>query len=357
MEIKPLDAAEEEEYQEYVLSSPGGNYCHDIAWKRVFQETYGKEPAYWICRENGRITGAAPAFWLESLLFGRSLVSMPYLDYGGILHDTPEAGAELVETLKLAAASRRAALEIRQERPLADPAPPNHKVKMVLDLRGRREETYWKELDAKVRNQVRKAEKSGIAVRAGGEELLPEFYRVFCVNMRDLGSPVHPADLFRNVLRHLPGAEIVLADHGGYVVGGLVRIHWKDAMIIPWASTLRKYRALCPNNAIYWETLREAFHRGCASVDFGRSTKEAGTYKFKLQWLAKEEPLPWYAFSADALTHRAAGGRGQEMPASVPAPAEEGKLGVMGLAAELWRKLPARYANWLGPRIRGAFSN
>lgn len=343
MEVKPLEPAGEQEYQEFVLSSPGGNYCHDIAWKHVIQDTYGKEPAYFITREGGRITGAAPAFWLESMLFGRRLVSMPYLDYGGILGATPAAEGELLEALKLAAASRHAALEVRQETPLgALEAPANHKVKMRLKLAGRSEEGYWKELDAKVRNQVRKAEKSGITVRAGGEELLAEFYRVFCVNMRDLGSPVHPAELFRSVLRHLPGAQIVLADMGGYAIGGLVRIQWKDTMIIPWASTLRKYRAQCPNNAIYWDTLREAFRRGCAAVDFGRSTKEAGTYRFKQQWLADEEPLPWYAF-------------GQGAPA--PEPAEEGRGGVMALATELWSRLPARYANWLGPQIRGAISN
>lgn len=345
MEVRPLEPGDEREWSDFIRAHPGGNYCLDPAWKEIIAEAYGKEPAWWICREGalGRITGVAAAFWLDSLLFGRQLVGLPYLDYGGILASTRAAEDELLEALKHAAGARRARLEIRQEKPLeALGAPPNRKVKMGLDLAGRTVQSYWDSLDAKVRNQIRKAEKSGIVVRTGREELLDAFYRVFCVNMRDLGSPVHAKGFFLEVLRRLPGAEIVLAEQNGWCVGGLLRIHWGDTLSIPWASTLRAYRASCPNNAIYWDTLATAFRRGCARVDFGRSTRGEGTYKFKQQWLAAEEPLPWYSFAARAL-------------APAPVAAEPG--GIMRMASALWAKLPARYANRIGPPIRAALAN
>lgn len=345
MEVKPLEPGDEREWSDFVQSRPGANYCLDLAWKDIISATYGKEPSYWVCREGGsrRITGVAAAFWMESLIFGRKLVALPYLDYGGVLAENEAAESELLEALRWSAGTRRASLELRQEVPLRNmPAPVSAKVKMRLDLRGRSVEAYWSSLDAKVRNQIRKAEKSGVTVRAGREELLDRFYRVFCVNMRDLGSPVHRRELFAEVLRRLPGAEIVLAELNGWCVGGLFRIRWGETMNIPWASTLRSYRANCPNNALYWDTLSASFRLGCAKVDFGRSTRGAGTWSFKRQWMAEEEPMLWYSFPALE---------------SDPIPVETGTGGFLEMASALWSRLPARYANWIGPQIRGALSN
>src|SRR5207302_1869409 len=79
----------------------------------------------------------------------------------------------------------------------------SHKVTMLLDLPS----TYdvcWEQLDRKVRNQIRKAEKSGIAVESGGRDLLDEFYAVFARNMRDLGTPVYSRRLFAAILEEFP---------------------------------------------------------------------------------------------------------------------------------------------------------
>lgn len=345
MEVKPFEAGEEQEWQDFVLGHSTGNYCMDVAWKAIIADTYGKEPAYWICREGHarRITGVAAAFWMDNRILGHRLVALPYLDYGGILAETPAAEHELLEALRWSASMRRVRLELRQERPLAGVAvPPNSKVKMELDLRGRTVENYWSSLDPKARDQIRKAETSGVTVRAGKEEFLDAFYHVFCANMRDLGSPAHSQSLFRNTLRHLPGAEIVLAECGGECIGALFRIRWGGTMAIPWASTLRAYRAHYPNDAIYWDTLAAAFRQGCARVDFGRDTRGADTYDFKRQWLAEEAPLPWYVFTPME---------------EIPAAAETEPGGFLEMAAALWRHMPARYANRLGPPIRAALSS
>ena len=39
----------------------------------------------------------------------------------------------------------------------------------------------------------------------GGVELLDDFYRVFAINMRDLGTPVYGKIFFRNILTILIG--------------------------------------------------------------------------------------------------------------------------------------------------------
>lgn len=343
MRVSEYTSADREAYSEYVQAHPDANYCHDLAVKEAIETTYGKKSAYLLCRDDeGKVKGVAPAFWMDSLLFGRELVSIPFFDYGGILADDARAEKLLLDELKSMAADSGAKLELRMESPLESlPAPENHKVGMVLDFGDRDEASYWKGLDAKVRNQVRKAEKSGVSVVWGKEEHLEEFYRVFGVNMRDLGSPVHSRELFRNLLRNLPGAQIGLALWNGYPVGGMFRIQWGKTASVPWASTLRKYRNYCPNMALYWSALQNAFASGMREFDFGRSTRDAGTHQFKKQWGAEETRLFWYPF----------GRTGRLVPK-----VEERVSAVMEKAAELWRRLPARYANRLGPSIRGAIS-
>ena len=79
-----------------------------------------------------------------------------------------------------------------------------HKVAMTLPLPAGAD-ALWQALDRKVRNQVRKAEKSGLTASQGGRELVPEFYEVFARNMRDLGTPVYARRLLRDDRRGVSG--------------------------------------------------------------------------------------------------------------------------------------------------------
>ena len=326
--------------RDFLARQSDANYAHDPAWLGVIRSVYGKNAHAFVWQEEpgGPVRGVAPAAILAGPL-GRKLVCLPYLDYGGPLAETPEIARALLEALVSEARALKARLEIRSLHALPGlPAPSNEKVAMILTLRDGDHEAYWKSLDAKVRNQVRKAEKSAVKVIWGREDRLEDFYRVFCVNMRDLGSPTHSRRLFEEVLRGFPGAEIGAAYREGRCIGGLFRIHWKDALVIPWASTLREERIHSPNNALYWESIRFAFEKGCSRVDFGRSSKDEGTYKFKKQWLAEERPLFWYPFD------------GEGKPEETVTHLASGKL---QWVREVWCRMPLPLANALGPVLRG----
>lgn len=399
--IRLYDPGLKEACREFMEYSPQANYCHDPAWVQVIKEAYDKEAFVLVHTDpsTGEVRGMAPASHLASAAFGRDLVCLPYLDYGGILARDRESEDLLRDKLVSEAILRRSKLEIRSRESLCGlPTPKDEKVSMILPLshenihsvdgnwrgvpeafaaeRATRVETameaassesnwtaiaepeplskarpafqgplnadsYWKGLDAKVRNQVRKAEKSGVTIVWGREELLSDFYEVFCINMRDLGSPTHARGFFEAVLRHFPGAQIGAAYREGKCIGGLFRILWKDELVIPWASTLKEERIHCPNNALYWESIRFAFDQGCSRVDFGRSTRDEGTYRFKKQWQARELPLYRYQFDEK--------GRFLEQSWHVT----QGKL---GWTRNIWAKLPLKLANSLGPMVRGSIS-
>src|SRR3989475_11277499 len=132
-----------------------------------------------------------------------------------------------------------------------------------------------------------------------------------------------------------PYTTLFRSRKGGTPVGGLVALAFKDRLAVPWASCLKEYLSLCPNMLLYWEVLRTACVEGFRTFDFGRSSRHSGTYRFKRQWGAREEPLFWYTIP---ITRR----RG--LPEASP------HTGV--LLAKVWQRLPLAVTRGLGPRIR-----
>src|SRR5688572_20874641 len=70
-------------------------------------------------------------------------------------------------------------------------------------------------------------------------------------------------------------------------------------MEVPWVSTIREHNAQFMNTLSYWEILNAVQKLGYRNFDFGRSTKNAGTYQFKKQWGAKTRQLFWSYWLAE----------------------------------------------------------
>ena len=321
----------------YVKAHPEASAYHPWAWRRVFEDAFGHECLYLSCRQDDRITGVLPLVAFKSPIFGRFLVSLPFFNYGGILADDGPARMELVEAAAELARERRAQhVELRHLARQCEALPfRQHKVAMTLSLAAT-EEAQWKALDNKVRNQVRKAQKSGCTAEVGGAELIDDFYEVFCRNMRDLGTPVYGMQLFDETFRAAPDAAraYVVRLQGRPIAAGITIDH-RDGTENPWASSLREHRALCPNMLLYWEMLRQAVGRGLRVFDFGRSTPDEGTYHFKRQWRAEPTPMHWeYVLLG-----------GQALPDQSP------KNSKFSRAIEIWKTLPLWLANAAGPSI------
>ncbi len=268
------------------------------AWLSVLRDGLGHVPYCLEAVEGGRTCGVLPLAFVRSWLFGRFLVSLPYLNTAGVVADTPAAGRLLVaEAVGLADRLDVRYLELRHERPLEHPAVAERfadKVHLRLALAptpGR----LWDGFDKKVRNQVRKGQKNGLAVAWGGEELLADFYAVFSHNMRDLGTPVFGGGLFRSILREFGGeAEVCVVRAGRRPVAAALLLHGAGVTEVPSAGSLKAFnRSSAANMLLYWNLLARAVERGQAVFDFGRSTPGSGTYNFKKQWGALPEPAEW----------------------------------------------------------------
>ncbi len=322
----------------YLAARPDSTLSHDPAWARVFHAGLRQRPYYLEARRGETVVGVLPLTFVSSLLFGKFLVSSPYLNIGGPVADDAAAETALLdEACALADRLDAAHLELRNPRRLEHPKltrERSEKVRMVRALPAVADD-FWKSLKPEVRNQVRKGEKHELTAEWGGAELLTDFHAVFARNMRDLGTPVYGRELFAAMLAALGGrAELCVVRLAGQPIAGAVLLHGRDATEVPSASSLREHNKTCANMFMYWQLVQRAIARGQKEFDFGRSSEGSGTYKFKKQWGAEPRPSVWQYYCR----------RGDIAAARPDNPKYQRKI-------ELWKKLPLWLANRLGPRI------
>lgn len=326
------------DWDDFVNAQPAATNYHLWGWKSVVQDSFSHNCHYLVARnQEGKIAGVLPLVHMRSRLFGNFLVSVPFFNYGGLLCDDPAAVPCLLssakDVLKKTGASH---LELRHVGTTVEDLPAkSHKVTMLLEL-APDPDSQWKAFNAKLRNQIRKAEKSGLQTVVGGLELLDGFYDVFCRNMRDLGTPVYGKEFFSNILRRFSQtAKIISVIYNDKVIASGIAIWYRGTIEIPWASSIRDYKTLCPNNMLYWKAISFAIESGFSTFDFGRSTPDEGTYKFKEQWGAKPLPLHWQYLLREGET----------------LPELNNKNPKFELAIKIWQKLPLQLTRIIGPHI------
>jgi len=338
MGIRSYQEEDKKKWEEYVAVSGNATAYHQLGWKHVVETSFGHRTRYLLSEDaEGRIDGILPMVQLNSLLFGNFFVSLPYFNYGGICADQAEcAGPLLQEAIRIAREEGAEHLEIRETAPLDGGLPCKlAKVSMRLGLPDS-PEALWRSFPSKLKSQVRKPQKEGFSVRVGGEEELDSFYRVFSMNMRELGTPVYPKAFFQEIMRAFPqSTSICVVRSSAKPVAAGFLVGFKSTMEIPWASSLREYNRLAPNMLLYWSALSFASERGYKVFDFGRSTPGEGTYQFKAQWGATPIPLYWYYW----------------MRESGPLPEINPKNRKYRLAIEIWKRLPLPITQMVGPRI------
>ena len=347
-DISHLDRGDEAAWDAYVHGHEAANLYHLSGWREVIESTYGHDTHFLVARHQGAITGICPLVHLKHFIFGNTLYSLPFFDLGGILADDRETEAALLEAAMSIARDREvASVELRNadsadllEAPRDDGVAVerlSHKVRMVLDLPGTSEE-LMQSFKTKFRTKVRLPAKKGCTCRYGGAELVDEFYKVFCVNMRDLGSPVHSRKLFDNVMRvFADDARLFIVDKDDQQLAAGMVIGFRDMLFNPWASALKEWSNIRPNTHLYWNILEYAIGEGFKRFDFGRSDPGGNTFVFKQSWGAEPVPVNWYRLQLDGHIETSEDKTGKSR---------------FDTAIHYWKKLPVPVANLLGPGVR-----
>lgn len=325
------------QWDRFVFAQSSGSFFHQIAWKRVLEKTLGHEAQYAIAERNGQIVGVAPLFLVSNWMVGRCLISSPLASYGGVCAEDAEAEGALLAYLKQQAIDQQVDyLELRN--PSGGTLPgfvPNTLYScFTMPLAGD-PQANLKGLPKDIRYMIRKAEKANLSIRRG-HQYLDEFYRLFAINMRRLGTPVFPRALFANLVEEFgKQIDVLVVYAGSEAVASSVSFMFKDSMHPYYIGGLPVARDLAANNFLWWELMKFAAESGMTTFDFGRSKKGTGAYAFKKKWNSAIIDLDYQVLLVKRKT----------------APNFSPVNPKFELATKVWSKLPAWVANRLGPRV------
>jgi len=271
----------------FVEDHPDGTFCHRYEWSEIIQAAYRNDCHYIAARQSGRIVAVFPMIVLRTLRGKKRAVSVAFNNYGGPLvadgNDLENFADSCLHLLQQRFGVD--SVEVRQLRPgrVTPKATDAFDVTMIRDLPDSAD-IMFKELGPKVRNKVRKAEKSGLSVRSGSDQL-KAFYEVYSRNMSRLGTPVHSLAFFHGIQDAFSDAsQFMTVRLEGRPIGGILLIFHGDKVANPFSSTLAEFKRLRPSMLMYWKSFELAINAGKKQFDMGRSLLGSGTYDFKKQW-------------------------------------------------------------------------
>ena len=117
IEVKRLpaqDAGAAARWDAFVLACPQASFFHRAGWQKVIGDVFGHKTFFLFAEVDGRIEGVLPLAQIKSLLFGHSLVSLPFGVYGGVAAVSEAASSALeAEAERIARTLGVAHLELR----------------------------------------------------------------------------------------------------------------------------------------------------------------------------------------------------------------------------------------------------
>lgn len=349
MLIRELLPAEEQHWDDFVRSAPGGLPQQLFAWRHVMHEVYGYDTRYLAAIDSdtgrlnghgGRILGVLPLYVVSSALVGRIVTTMP----GGLCAENDQVGTALidqgVEYARSINAKRFVIHDARHEWPGDLTSVCAHEAWLV-DLRAG-EEALWSALHRNLRRQVRMARKNDLRVdvdRTG--ELLDDFYEVLSRFSHAAGTPVFGKTFLESVVRYFPnGFDIVMVYSDDQPIGGYFQLELGNTVYGVWGAALHEYLDLRPVYLAYWSIVEYAVENSFEFLDMGRAPLNSSASKYKAQWNGESTPV-----YQQTVTFR-----GSEEAGSAAIQAQEDTR--FRLMRQVWPKLPFPVVQHLGPRLR-----
>jgi FemAB-related protein (PEP-CTERM system-associated) len=333
--VRPFQASDSAAWDAYVRAHASGTFFHLSAWQDVLREAFGHRCHYLLAEREGRIVGVLPIAQVKSLLFGNALVSTPFCVYGGIVADDADAHDALeADACRLARDLGVDHLEMRNR----ERRHPDWPCKELYV-------TFRKPIDAdseknmlaiprKQRAMVRKGIKEEL--RAEVDQDVGRMYDMYAESLRNLGTPVF-SRRYLEILQRTFGADcdIVTILKGERAVASVLNFYFRDEVLPYYGGGTQEARAVAGNDFMYWQVMDRARERGCRIFDYGRSKKGTGAYDFKTYWGFEPQQLYYEYFLV----------RRKEMPNLSPTNPKFSK------AIELWRKLPLKLTQLVGPPV------
>ncbi|MEK0081745.1 lipid II:glycine glycyltransferase FemX [Benzoatithermus flavus] len=270
---------------------PIGSLFSSPGWLAVLTSTYGFEISASMACEADNIE-AAILYSRISDLRGERIVSLPFSDYCDPLVDNAQTWRELVQPILdfgLPVTLRC----LRSLEPLAD-----ERFSVVgqglwhgIDLT-RPEEEIWAALPSPARQNVRKAQRSGVVIReTRAIDDIRTFHRLHChVRKSKYRLLAQPLAFFENLHAAFAADDsmtLLLAEVAGEPVAGILFLEWCGTLYYKFnASTDQAFR---PNDLLLWEGIRLGRQHGLEWLDLGFSdVGQPGLVRYKRKYATEE---------------------------------------------------------------------
>lgn len=205
-------------------------------------------------------------------------------------------------------------------------------VTFIIDLSSG-SDYIFKNIKQRVRTAIRKGQKNNLYYRIGSE-YLGIFFDIYSRSVRRLGTPVHSCKFFKELLQARGHFNIIVIFSENHVpISACLYAEDKETVAPLWAGGLIEYNHLSPGNVLYWALIEYGCKMEKKRFDFGRSSKNTGTYDFKKRWFSQEIQLYYYYFRK----------KGRIM---------QKKSREYEVLASLWKRMPLYITRIVGPVLR-----
>lgn len=330
------DASLAARWDAFVLACPQATFFHRSGWQDILRDVFRHDTHFLYAEVDGRIEGVLPLAHVKSMLFGHSLVSLPFAVYGGVVASSPEAADALERSAQeLGQRLGVAHLELRNVAP-RHPDWPSQDLyvtfrKGILPDEG----ANLLAIPRKQRAMVRKGIARGL--RSEVDPAVDRFFALYADNVHRHGTPGLPKRYFQ-ALQRVFGADCdvqIVTDAEGRPLSGVLSFYFRDEVLPYYAGDDVLARDLAANDFKYWELMRRACERGLRVFDYGRSKRGTGSFDFKRNW----------GFEPAALAYEFKLYKRSRIPENNPLNPRYAAF------IALWRRLPRRLVNAVGPMI------
>lgn len=334
--VRPYRSGDRGTWAAFVEGCAEATFFHRVEWRDIIEEVFRHRTHYLIAERAGQMTGVLPLAQVKSLLFGHSLVSLPFAVYGGAAAcDDASRSALNRAAAELARQLGVDHLELRN-RVVREPEWPRQDLYVTFRKQIEPQvDANMAAIPRKQRAMVRKGIARGLTseIDAG----VDRFFELYADNMHRHGTPPFSRRYFealRSTFGEFGEVMTVLSPQGR-PISSVFSFYFRDEVLPYYAGDSTEARELAANDFKYWELMRRACERGCRTYDYGRSKRETGSFSFKSNWGFEPQPLH-YEYQLF---------KGGAVPQNNPSNPKYRTFIAM------WRRLPRTLSDSIGPSI------
>jgi FemAB-related protein (PEP-CTERM system-associated) len=292
-EVAPLKPGGKGAWDRFVYGAASGTFFHLSGWQNVIESVFGHRTFYLAAYAGDEIVGILPLTFINSRIFGRSLISNAFCVAGGPVAANDQVEQALVD--HATSIGRDMNVDCIEMRCAKTPSGWISREGLYVDFRRPIDpdpEANLKAVPRKQRAMIRKGQTVGLTSEI--DLKIERLYDVYAQSVHRLGTPVFAKRYFELLKAEFgDSCDVVTIVGKGKPLASVMNFYFRDEVLPYYGGGTAEARVLAANDFMYWEVMRRACERGYRVFDFGRSKVGTGAYNFKRYWGFEPAPLAY----------------------------------------------------------------